>query len=450
METLISIIVALLFLSLIVLVHELGHFIVAILSKVKVEIFSIGFGPRIWGFKAGDVDFRISAIPLGGYVKMKGDNPSDANTEDPNSFYGTNPYKRALIALAGPLGNYLLAVIISSIILFTGYTIIGIKPQIYIEKSKGVNYFSLAGLQTGDVIKKINGKEIKTYQQIESTLVYLMDQNVEVIFERSGKEMTNRVYIPKNFINLEGGLGISMFIPPIIGNTIKGSPAEEVGLRSNDVILKINNTKVSSFNQASEIIRENGKNKIKITVLREGKEMTFDVQPKFDEKNKRFYIGIVPKVPEEMTIIIEEKESNILSAFVKGFGFANQKLVEVINGMKLLFTGKIDFQSSVAGPIRIVYYMSNFIQSKIALQNLMILVAVISMAIGIFNLIPFPGLDGWHIVISGVEAVTRKKPSPEAIGIIETIGFIAIVLLSIFIIFNDIFNIIFRDLKLFR
>jgi len=450
MATLISITVALLFLSLIVLVHEFGHFIVAILSKVEVEIFSIGFGPRIWGFKSGNVDFRISAIPFGGYVKMKGDNPSDANVEDPASFYGAGPYKRALIALAGPLGNYLLAVVISSIILFTGYTIIGTQPKIYIEKSKGVNYFSLAGLQTGDVIKKIDGKEIKTYQKIEATLVYLMDQNVEIIFERNGKEMTNRVYIPKNFINIEGGLGISMFLPPIIGDVIKGSPAQEIGLKSNDVILKINDTKVSSFNQASEIIRENGKNEIKVTVIREGKNLTFSVKPKFDEKNQRFYIGIVPKIPEEMTVVMEEKESDIISAFIKGFSFSNQKLVEVVDGMRLLFTGKIDFQSSVAGPVRIVYYMSNFIQSKVALQNLLILVAVISMAIGIFNLIPFPGLDGWHIVISGVEAIMRKKPSTAIINIIETVGFITIILLSIFVVFNDIFNIIFRDLKLFK
>jgi len=151
-----------------------------------------------------------------------------------------------------------------------------------------------------------------------------------------------------------------------------------------------------------------------------------------------------------MTVVMEEKESDIISAFIKGFSFSNQKLVEVVDGMRLLFTGKIDFQSSVAGPVRIVYYMSNFIQSKVALQNLLILVAVISMAIGIFNLIPFPGLDGWHIVISGVEAIMRKKPSTAIINIIETVGFITIILLSIFVVFNDIFNIIFRDLKLFK
>ncbi len=166
--------------------------------------------------------------------------------------------------------------------------------------------------------------------------------------------------------------------------------------------------------------------------------MKIKVKPEFDGKNRIYYIGITPYIPEEDTVISEKKITNPILGFIESFSFVNGKLIEIVKSMQLLFSGKIDFQSSVAGPIRITYLLSNAIENQIAFQNLLIIVAVTRMAVGIFNLIPFPGLDGWHIVISSVEGIIRRKLSPAAIGVIETIGFITIILLTIFVFFNDI------------
>ncbi|MGC8964124.1 MAG: RIP metalloprotease RseP [Brevinematia bacterium] len=449
MITIASIAIGILFLGLIVLVHEFGHFLVAKWRKIDVEIFSIGFGPKIWSKNINGVDFRISIIPFGGYVKMKGDNPNDINPEDKNTFYGTNPMNRILTAFAGPFFNYLFALIIVTIIFIVGFKTVGLVPRIYIETSKGINYFSIAGMKSGDLIKKIDDKEIKSFQQIDSILIYKMDQNVEITFERDGKIQSTTVYIPKNYINNEGGLGISVALKPIIGSVINGSPAEQAGLKEKDVILKVNDRDISFFNEASEIIRKSDK-EVKLTILRDNKELIVKIKPKFDEKNKIYYIGITPYIPEEYVVVTEKKITNPILGFIESFNFVNEKLIQIIKSMQLLFSGKIDFQSSIAGPIRITYFLSNAIENQVAIQNLLIIVAVISMAIGIFNLIPFPGLDGWHIVISSFEIITKKKPSPTVIGVIETVGFIAIVLLTIFVLFNDIFNLLVRDLKIFR
>lgn len=449
MMTVFSILIGILFLGLIVLVHEFGHFVVAKWRKIDVEVFSIGFGPRIWGKNINGVDFRVSAIPFGGYVKMKGDNPSDVNIEDKNTFYGTSPINRILTAFAGPFFNYLFALVTVTIIFFIGFKTVGLVPRIYIETSKGINYFSIAGMKSGDVIKKIDGEEVKSFQQIDLILIYKMDQNVDITFERDGQLQTTKVYIPKNYINNEGGLGISVALKPIVGNIVKGSPAEEVGLKEKDVIIKVNDKKIFFFNEVSEMIRKDEK-EVKLTILRDGNEIEVKVKPKFDQKNKIYYIGVTPYIPEEDTVINERKITNPILGFMESFNFVNDKLVGIIKGMQLLFSGKIDFQSSVAGPIRITYLLSNAIENQIALQNLLIIVAVISMAIGIFNLIPFPGLDGWHIVISSVEGIINRKPSPMVIGVIETIGFIAIIILTVFVLFNDVFNLLVKDLKIFR
>ncbi|MCX8029739.1 MAG: RIP metalloprotease RseP [Brevinematales bacterium] len=450
MTTFLSILLGILFLGIIVLVHELGHFIAARLRKVDVEIFSIGLGPRIWGKNINGIDFRISAIPFGGYVKMKGDTPSDLNTEAPNTFYGTKPVNRILIAFAGPFFNYLFAVIVISIIFIVGFKTVGFLPKIYVDTSKGINYFSLAGIRSGDTIKSIDGIQIKTFQEIDLILIYKMDKNVEIEYIRDNKVYKTIVYIPKNYINNEGGLGISYAAEPVIGSIIKGSPSEQAGLKENDIILSIDGRKINFFNEIGEILSEVGNKEVNIEVLRDGKRMVIKVKPSYDEKNKRYVIGIVPKISSNEIVINEKKETNPLLAFYKSFNYANEKLVEVIKGIQLLITGKVDVQSSIAGPIRLTYFLSTAIENQIAFQNLLILVSIISMAIGIFNLIPFPGLDGWHIVLSSVEAITKKKPSSSIITIIETVGFVAIITLIILVLFNDIFNLLVRDLKIFR
>ncbi len=441
-----SIFLAILALGIIILVHEFGHFIAARLSGVKVEIFSIGFGPRVFGIKVKDVDYRVSLIPLGGYVKMYGDNPNDVNTQDPSSFYGAKPYKRAFIAFAGPFGNYFLALFISFLILMIGYKTVGYKPKVYVDNSISINYFALAGIRTGDLILKVGNEDVKTYQEFYYKLIYHMDENVEIIYQRGDQIFTNKVYIPKNFINLPEGIGIQEYLPPVVGKVEENKPAYLSGLKSNDIIISVNGKKVSTFNEVSREISLSDGKEVVLGIIRENKFYNIKVTPIYDERMKKYIIGIGFVVDKDFLVENLVKETNVLKAVYRAFIDTNNRILEIFGQISLLFSGKVDFQSSVAGPIRITYFLSNISNIYVFL----LIAAFISLAIGIFNLFPIPGLDGWHIVISSVELIIGRKPSQRVITVIETIGFISILFLAVLIIFNDIFNIIFRDLKLFN
>jgi len=272
--------------GILVFVHEFGHFIVAKKSGVEVEKFSLGFGPKIIGFKKGDTHYMISAIPLGGYVKMRGENPDEPLTNDPKEFSSRGVGVRAAIVSAGPIMNILFAFMVMPLVYF-----IGIQVPAFLDKAPVAYWVAedspakTADIQIGDRILAINGAEIDDWEMfnLQNTLVsgasaLKNDKAVTIQIER-GKLQKEKTIILKKGNSYAGGIGIYHKMNPQIAGIVDGTPAQKVGLEPVDSIKKINDTTIMHWVQMSEIITTHPGEEITLTIERDGDLLNYEITP---------------------------------------------------------------------------------------------------------------------------------------------------------------------------
>ncbi|NPA13814.1 MAG: RIP metalloprotease RseP [Aquificae bacterium] len=398
METLIAFLV---FIGILVLVHEFGHFIIAKAFGVKVEVFSIGFGPPILRKKIGETVYQIALLPLGGYVKLYGENEEDETArKDPRSFYAKPPWQRILIAFGGPLFNFLFAVLVFWIVFMLPH-----KVPAYLEQPPTVGYVqphSLAekiGIREGDTIVAINGKQVKDWQQLSELLQENVNSQVVITVKRDHQEVNLKVQLPIEVV--KKGLGISPYIPPVVGKVIKGFPADQVGLKEGDRILEINGHKVYSWEDITHFMNTEKGQVINLTVERNGKILHFTIVPK--EYQGRYLIGIAPKV-EYVEISYDP---------ITAFKLAVEKtwllIVLTVKAIWGLITGTISVKT-LGGPLAIAGFASE--AAKAGLVVYFTAMATLSVQLGLFNLIPLPLLDGGLILLFLLEWI-YGKPLPK-------------------------------------
>ncbi len=435
METLIAFLVLI---GILIWFHELGHFLIAKFFGVKVEIFSIGFGPPLVKKQWGETVYQIAVLPLGGFVKLYGE---DQPLEDPRAFSSKPNWQKILIAFGGPLFNFLLTIFLFSLVFVIGIDVPAHekKPAIVGFVEEGT-WADTIGLKKGDRILRIGGREIREWRQVRRAIVegsIKGGQKILIEVERDGKLTVLSAPSPEIKTGREF-FGIHPNLEPVVGRVAdklpdgSASPAFQVGLRKGDRILEVNGKKVESWYQLVKEVRSSRGEPIKLKVMREGKVFEKELVPALVGDEKVPLIGISPYVE---TV----KESYAMSrAIKKAIDHSIELTVLTFETLKALITGNLSFKT-LGGPIAIAQFAGEAAQS--GLSAYLFSMAFISLQLGIFNLLPLPVLDGGLILLFLLEMV-RRKPLPDRFKEYwQKVGFALILTLMAFVVLNDIMRI---------
>lgn len=422
-------------LLILVFFHELGHFLAAKLFGMRVERFSLGFPPRIFGIKKGETDYCISATPLGGYVKISGmiDESMDTDHLDeepkPWEFRSKPVWQRIVVITAGVIFNMILAVLIYGGLAFSnGQTKVKLDSvgSIFVADS---TMAAKAGFQTGDKIIGVNGKEVPYFQDLFAP-TEMMASSLSYTVIRNGKQATVSVADSLlSDIGKQGFITLNNALPSKISDIVNGSPAEKAGLKAGDVITKINGEPVSYWIQVVKKIQAS-KDSLTLTVNRSGMAKQFSLSP--NENNK---IGIYP--PTQDVFNIEQFSYGLFESLNLGIQKTTGTFTGIIQGFKKMFSGDISVRENLGGPVAIANVTKQATEAGgwIGFWNI---TAFLSVTLAIMNILPIPVLDGGHLMFLIYEGITRREPSPKVRMVLQQIGFLLIIALFIFVTFNDI------------
>ncbi|CAB1064442.1 Intramembrane protease RasP/YluC, implicated in cell division based on FtsL cleavage [Olavius sp. associated proteobacterium Delta 1] len=442
-------------LGVLIFFHEFGHFLVARLFGVGVEKFSLGFGPRLIGKKIGITDYRLSAIPLGGYVKMVGEEP-DAEIDPadlPLSFTHKHVVQRMLIVAAGPVFNILLAVLI----FFVSFSITGIddiKPVIRQLQKDSVA--QKAGLQVHDRIVSIDDTGVDAWYDIDEAVAESKGKTLTLGVVRNGTAVKIDVKPElKQGIDLLGDnisyydLGISALpeLMAIVGDVSAGLPAEKAGLKKGDQIIAINGIPIDNWRQMQSLISSSGGVELTISVRRGEDDFKVNLTPQFvEDKNhlgqveKRYLIGISTQpinIPEADLVT---KRLNPFKAAVESLSRTYSICALMIRSVVKMIDGSIP-KENLGGPIMIAKLAGD--QAKQGIGKLVQFIAFISINLAIINLLPIPVLDGGHLLFFTIEGIKGRPVSIKVREVAQQVGLFILILLMILVFYNDLTRFIF-------
>ena len=412
-----------------ILIHEFGHYAVAKWLGVRVEVFSIGFGKRLIGFRRGETDYRIAAIPLGGYVKMSGENPMDERSDDPREFMNHSRWHRFLIAVAGPAMNIMLSIVLLTTVYMVHYEYPAVadEPPVigWVLKDTAA---AKAGFQIGDRILRIDGVENPTWEQVDLKEALSPGQPLDVVVERDGKSIEKTVVPEASGVDQIGFAGWAPKEQTVtITDLVSGMPAEKAGLKEGDQILSVDGKPVPALAAMVESLKVTKDKPIAITVLRGGQEKTFTVQPVLSDKWYRIGIG---------SMQMKVKTLPFAAAFSKSLHENHQNALLILELVKKMAQRKISMRS-IEGPIRIGQAAGEAARRK-GWTPLMGLTAAISLNLGIFNLLPIPILDGGVILFLLIEGLMRRDISMNIKERVYQAAFVFLVLFAVMVIYNDL------------
>jgi len=408
--------------------HEFGHFAAAKLFGIRVFVFSFGFGRRLFGFKWGDTDCRVSLVPLGGYVKLEGE-PDDALSEDvPQShderdFTARPRWQRFVVYLAGPFMNGVLSVALMAGLYMYG---IGVSAALYDRPIIGVvddgSPAAAAGLLPGDEIVKIDGRPQASWEEAGFSLLVRPDATLHLTIRRGGelRDVELRSGSTKDMV---GTIGVYPLVR--IGAVIEKSPAEAAGLRPDDAIVRIGDQPIRSFADIVPIVAESKAQPLELHVFRDGEMRKVVVTARDDGSGLK--IGVAPK--------LVVKQFGPIAALREGFSWAMGQVRQTVDILWRLMTARISFRT-MEGPVGIARVSGE--AARISLAAFVNLMAVISLQLGILNLLPVPPLDGGHLAILAGEGVVRRDFSMAVKAWIMNAGFVLLLLLVGLVLYSDL------------
>jgi regulator of sigma E protease len=421
-------------LGIMIVVHEFGHYAAAKFFGVRVEVFSIGFGKRLLGFRKGDTDYRVSLIPLGGYVKMTGENFMEERTGEPHEFMSHPRWQRFIIAVAGPFMNIMLA-----IALLTAVFMIRYEHPLFLDQPAVVGWVienspaAKAGFQEGDIISRVDGVENPVWEDVLRKVLFSPNQPLKFQVKR-GDQSQDLVLVPKTVgpDQVGGETGLVPDQPNIVTQVEKGLPADKAGIQVGDNIVALNGHPTRTTISMVRILQESKEKPVDVTVLRDKQQMNLSVQPvltKRDNGEDQWRIGInsdpqhIDQLPfaKAVSRSVEENRKNSSMVF------------DLIAKM---VQRKISVKQ-MSGPIGIAKASGDAMQQP-GWAPLMALMSLISLQLGIFNLFPFPILDGGMILMLAIEGIRRKDISLAVKERVYQVAFVLLVLFAALVIFNDI------------
>ncbi len=438
--------------------HELGHFLVARLFGVGVEKFSLGFGPRIFGKTIGRTDYRLSLIPLGGYVKMIGDEPdAPIEPEDlPLSFTHKHVFKRSLIVSAGPLFNVLLALLI-----YTGINYATGLPSLtpVVRGVKSDSPAAQVGIEPGDRILTVGNTAITAWRDIQKALDQSEGASLAVTYQRQDQrrtvqitpvEITTKDLFGDKQSYYDLGLSKQSSLAAVVGDVVPGHPAEKAGLKPGDRIVAIDDQRVEQFQILQDIVTGSQGKTLHFTIERDDTTFEVDITPMLVKdkniagiKQENYRIGIMynhsgPPLAEQDMMHVDLNPFEAMQEGLKQVWFITELSGRFFAKM---VQGKFGMES-VGGPIRIAKMTNE--QAKEGLGQLLRFVAAISIQLAILNLLPIPVLDGGHLLFYGIEAVLRRPVQARAREAAQQVGIFILLLLMIFVFYNDIRFVFFK------
>ena len=424
-------------LGVIILVHEWGHFIIARLFGVRVDVFSIGFGPRLFGFKWGATDWRISAVPLGGYVRMAGQDITDVDSNDqvptgaPDELMSKKRWQRALISVAGPTVNLIFPVLLlGAYYLFAGIPYAAFLNKPIVVAAPPAQQSASDSLQSGDHVVAVNNLKNPTWEQAQSLLSRLAPgTSLSVQVENNGA--TRTVSLPLKNDPSARPFGYYP-IPARISEVASGTPADHAGLRAGDIVRAIDGQKIDYWDQFVDTVRGSGGKALQLEVERGGQTLTLAVTPKqgiADTTDTKYQIGVAPEPA------LAYKRVGPVQSLSEAGSRTWEIVGDTLGVFGKLFSGRVSVKQlqSVVGISRAAGEAVS--QGAFTVISLM---ALISVNLGILNLLPIPILDGGHILLLSLEGIRRRDFSLAFKERFIQVGLVFLLVLFAYVMYNDV------------
>jgi regulator of sigma E protease len=424
-----------------VLVHELGHFVVAKLCGVRVERFSIGMPPRLIGFKYGETDYCISALPLGGYVKMAGEYGVENVAAAPGDLNARPRWQRIMIALAGPCANFLLSFVLLTLVAHYHHEV-----DQYLNGPAVVDYVpqnsaaARDGLAAGDTIVSFAGVDHPTWDRILEEANFNLNRPVSFIYVHDGQQVTRSLTIHSDddefSVDSMDALGLiprQQSGPIVVESVSGGTPAAHAGLKAGDQIEAIDGLALHSVQPLRAYLNDRNGAPALLTLLRNGQTLQISLTPErvdTDPRNPQFQIGFLPKPAP-----VDVQRLPMGEAIAQSLKDNRKDSLLILRVLQGLFTRHVSVKQ-MSGPVGIAQDIS--LAWSMGAWPLLQLISVISLNLGIFNLLPIPILDGGMILFLLVESVIRRDVNFEVKERVYQVAFVCIILFAVFVLFNDI------------
>ena len=429
-------------LGIMVLVHELGHFIVGKLCGVRVETFSIGFGTRLFGFMHNGTDYRLSLLPLGGYVKFAGEYGAEADATAPDDLNAKPRWQRVLIALAGPFSNFILAFFLLFLVAHYHHEV-----DQYLTGPAVVDYVPLNtaaahdGLTAGDTITRFNKVKNPNWEQIIDESALNLNRPIPFAFLHNGQTITGNITVAANDNSefsednlLTVGLIPRMGPGPIDVLDVTGdSPADRAGLKADDQLVRINNLYPHSVYALLAYLKDSNGQPASLGILRNGQPLTLNATPEKTEvvgADTQYRLGFTYRPPPA-----DVQRLAVGPALVQSFRDNRKGSKLILRVLQGLFTRHVSVKQ-MSGPVGIAQQID--IATQMGIWNLVELMSVISLNLGIFNLLPVPPLDGGMILFLLIESILRRDVNQQFKELVYQVAFVCIILFAFFVLFNDV------------
>lgn len=422
-------------LGVIVFVHEFGHFITAKAFGMRVFIFSFGFGRRLMGFKWGDTDCRLSLVPLGGYVKLEGE-PDDALSENTNGepvrassandFVNRPRWQRILVYLAGPAMNAVLTIAVMTVFYLIGLGITSSRPIVGVVEPDSPA--ALASLRTGDEIVALDGAKMNSWEDLSIYLSSRPNADVRLGVRRAGQEREVQVKLQaRHNDELRMDLGYLGAWPPVlVGEAVDGFPAQQAGLRVDDLLLEIGGRAVRTFADLVTVVEGSKGAALTVKVLRAGQPLEFQVTPSLQGQTYKIGIGSKPLLA---------RKDGFVAAFGAALNWTWQQVRITLDTLVRLVTLQLSAKS-LAGPLGIAKAAGQAADQ--GPETVFFLIAFLSLQVGILNLMPIAPLDGGHLAILALESVRRRDLSLRAKEWVMNAGLVLVLLLVVVVFYSDL------------
>lgn len=412
----------------VIFIHELGHLLVAKLFDMRVLAFSLGFGKRIWGFTWGETEYKLSLVPLGGYVKLAGEHAGEEEATDPRDFVNRPRWQRILVYLAGPVMNLVLSIVVVAVLLTVGIELERRNVPPVLGEVLAGSPAAVAGLAAEDRILSIDAQQVRDFQSLRMKVIESPEKTLAVEYERRGERRSTNLTPRRDETHGIGDAGLYPPDPPRVMQVLPGQPAEAAGVLVGDLILRVAGRPISSQQDFIAYVQQHPDEEVDVEVERKsGTEpganaqlVALKIKPQGPKGSARVGVSISTSIFQRLPLgqaVVESVHYNI------------DTVRQIFSILGKVFTRKIEARSALGGPLVIADMAGKM--AKRGFKELMLFMALISISIGVMNVLPIPILDGGQMLILTIESILRRDLSLAAKERLAQVGLVLIIALMV-------------------